>query len=81
LIGFIRTFANISYQRSEPSAGLEPQSRRQLINLFASLPQTMVISSHDLRLAEELCPRTIVLDEGQVIADGDTKLLLHDPTC
>jgi cobalt/nickel transport system ATP-binding protein len=62
----------------EPSAGLDPQSRRQLINLLMSLPQTMLISSHDLNLVEELCPRTIVLDKGQIIADGDTRLLLHD---
>jgi cobalt/nickel transport system ATP-binding protein len=62
----------------EPSAGLDPQARRELIRLLASLPQTMLISSHDLRLVEELCPRTIILDEGQIVADGDTGQLLHD---
>jgi cobalt/nickel transport system ATP-binding protein len=62
----------------EPSAGLDPQARRQLLNLLASLSQTLLISSHDLRLVGELCPRTIILDKGLVAADGPTDLLLHD---
>jgi len=62
----------------EPSAGLDPRGRRILIRLLERLPQTMLISTHDLRLVKELCPRTVVLDEGQVVADGPTGKLLAD---
>ncbi len=62
----------------EPSAGLDPRSRRTLIELLDELPQTMLISTHDLRLVRELCPRTVILDDGRVVADGPTSKLLTD---
>lgn len=62
----------------EPSAGLDPRARRTLINLLRELPITMLVSTHDMRLVEELFPRTIVMDEGQIVADGKTKDILQD---
>ena len=62
----------------EPSAGLDPRARRTLINLLRELPITMLVSTHDMRLVQELFPRTIVMDEGQVVADGQTKHILED---
>lgn len=62
----------------EPSAGLDPRARRTLINLLRDLPITMLVSTHDMRLVEELFPRTIVMDEGLVVADGMTKDILTD---
>jgi cobalt/nickel transport system ATP-binding protein len=62
----------------EPSAGLDPRSRRTLIHLLDELAPTMIISTHDLRLVKELCPRTVILDEGRVVADGPTSSLLAD---
>lgn len=62
----------------EPSAGLDPRARRSLIILLQALPQTMLVASHDLRLVRELLPRTIVMDEGVVVADGPTAGLLSD---
>lgn len=62
----------------EPSAGLDPRARRALINLLRDLPITMLVSTHDMRLVEELFPRTIVMDEGLIVADGDTKVILSD---
>jgi cobalt/nickel transport system ATP-binding protein len=64
----------------EPSAGLDPRARRTLINLLRELPITMLVSTHDMRLVEELFPRTIVMDEGLVVADGKTKDILADET-
>jgi len=64
----------------EPSAGLDPRARRTLIELLDQLGTTMLISSHDLKLVQELCPRTIVLDEGRIVADGATEELLRDET-
>lgn len=62
----------------EPSSGLDPRSRRTLIQLLDGLAPTMIISTHDLRLVKELCPRTIILDEGRIVADGPTSVLLTD---
>ncbi len=62
----------------EPTAGLDPRARRNLIRLLHELPQTMLVSSHDLRMVAELFPRTIILDRGQVFADGPTARILSD---
>jgi cobalt/nickel transport system ATP-binding protein len=62
----------------EPSAGLDPRARRTLINLLRELPITMLVSTHDMRLVQELFPRTIVMDEGRVVADGLTKEILEN---
>ncbi|HMK09832.1 MAG TPA: ABC transporter ATP-binding protein [Anaerolineales bacterium] len=62
----------------EPTAGLDPRGRRGLIRLLAELPQTMLVSTHDLRMVKELFPRTIVLDEGRVVADAATATLMAD---
>jgi cobalt/nickel transport system ATP-binding protein len=62
----------------EPSAGLDPRTRRSLIAILRALPQTMLVASHDMRLVWDLCPRTVVLDGGQIVADGATVELLQD---
>jgi cobalt/nickel transport system ATP-binding protein len=62
----------------EPSAGLDPRARRSLINLLRELPITMLVSTHDMKLVQELFPRTIVMDEGQIVADGPTKNILEN---
>jgi cobalt/nickel transport system ATP-binding protein len=62
----------------EPSAGLDPRARRGLINLLRDLPITMLISSHDLRMVEELFPRMVIMDEGKIVADGPTLELMED---
>jgi energy-coupling factor transporter ATP-binding protein EcfA2 len=62
----------------EPSAGLDPRGRRDLINLLRELPQTMLVSTHDLHMVRELFPRTVVMDQGVVVVDGDTLDILND---
>jgi cobalt/nickel transport system ATP-binding protein len=62
----------------EPTAGLDPRTRRGLINLLRELPQTMLVSTHDMRLVAESFQRTIVINEGRVVADGLTQKLLAD---
>jgi len=62
----------------EPSANLDPASRRALIGLLRSFEHTKIVASHDLDLVLEVCTRTIVLDRGRVAADGPTEALLAD---
>jgi len=62
----------------EPTAGLDPRARRSLIHLLQELPLTMLVSTHDMLLVQEIFPRMIVLDEGRVVADGSTADLMSD---
>jgi len=62
----------------EPTAGLDPRARRSLISLLRDLPLTMLVSTHDMLMVRELFPRMVILDEGQVVADGSTTALLQD---
>ena len=64
----------------EPSAGLDPRARRTLINLLRELPITMLVSTHDMKLVQELFPRTVVMDNGRIVADGKTKDILENET-
>ena len=63
----------------EPTAGLDPRGRRQLIALLRDLPRSMLVSTHDMALVPELFPRMIIMDEGRVVADGATGQLLATP--
>ncbi|WP_188397703.1 energy-coupling factor ABC transporter ATP-binding protein [Sporomusa sp. GT1] len=56
----------------EPTAGLDPLARRQLINLLRTFEHTKIIATHDLDLVLDLCTRTIVISAGTVLADGPT---------
>lgn len=62
----------------EPTAGLDPRARRALMALLHDMPLTMLISTHDMRLVAELFPRTVIMDEGRIVADGSTGLLMAD---
>ena len=62
----------------EPTAGLDPRARRGFINLLRELPQTMLVSTHDMRMVCELFPRTVIMDEGTIVADGATDRLMDD---
>ena len=62
----------------EPTAGLDPRSRRSFINLLSDLPLTMLVSTHDMALVNELFERTVIMDEGRIVADGDTRSLMAD---
>ncbi|GAA1847978.1 energy-coupling factor ABC transporter ATP-binding protein [Asanoa iriomotensis] len=63
----------------EPSSNLDPASRRELAEILRSLPVTVLMVTHDLPYALELCPRSVILDQGRIAADGKTVDLLSDP--
>ncbi|PWW23236.1 cobalt/nickel transport system ATP-binding protein [Geodermatophilus normandii] len=62
----------------EPSSNLDPAGRRELAEVLTGLPVTMLMVTHDLPYALQLCPRSVVLDGGVVVADGPTRDLLAD---
>ncbi|MCC3653456.1 energy-coupling factor ABC transporter ATP-binding protein [Streptomyces sp. S07_1.15] len=62
----------------EPSSNLDPASRRELADVLRSLEVTVLMVTHDLPYALELCPRSVVLSGGVIAADGRTQELLAD---
>ncbi len=62
----------------EPTAGLDPFARRQLITLLSEFRHTKIITSHDLDMVIELCERVIVLRNGTVRADGPPREIFRD---
>ena len=62
----------------EPSANLDPRARRELLDVLAGIDRTMLVTTHDLPLAAELCERTLILAGGRIVADGATDDVLAD---
>ncbi len=62
----------------EPSSDLDGAGRRELVATLVPLPMTQIIITHDLPLALELCPRAVIMRDGRIVADGDTRSLLAD---
>jgi cobalt/nickel transport system ATP-binding protein len=62
----------------EPSSNLDPAGRRELADILRSLDITMLMVTHDLPYALELCPRALVMNGGRIVADGATGELLAD---
>ena len=62
----------------EPSSNLDPAARRELADILLKLDLTTLIVTHDLPYALELCPRSLVLNNGVVVADGPTAEILAD---
>jgi cobalt/nickel transport system ATP-binding protein len=62
----------------EPTANLDPRSRRRLIHLLGGLSGTLLLIGHDLDLILDVCGRTVLIDGGQVVADGPSREILYD---
>jgi cobalt/nickel transport system ATP-binding protein len=62
----------------EPSANLDPRGRRELVEVLMRVGGTMLVATHDLPLAAQLCERAVVLDAGSVVADGPVGEILGD---
>ncbi|HYN74732.1 MAG TPA: ABC transporter ATP-binding protein [Candidatus Limnocylindria bacterium] len=62
----------------EPSSNLDPAARRELADILLDLDITMLMVTHDLPYALELCPRSVVLSSGVIVADGPTRDVLCD---
>jgi cobalt/nickel transport system ATP-binding protein len=62
----------------EPSANLDPRTRRELIELLDKVDRTMLVVTHDLPLAAKLCERAVILSGGRIVADGPCLDILAD---
>lgn len=62
----------------EPSANLDPVARRELAETLLTLDATMLVVTHDLPYAAQLCDRAVVMDAGVVVADGPVAAILSD---
>lgn len=62
----------------EPTANLDPRSRRQMIALLASLGTTALVATHDMDVAWELCADAAVIDGGVIVASGPREAILTD---
>jgi cobalt/nickel transport system ATP-binding protein len=62
----------------EPSASLDPRARRELLEMLGRLSQTLLVVTHDLPFAAELCDRAVVLSGGRVVGDGPCLDILRD---
>jgi len=62
----------------EPTSGLDPLGRRELAELLVGLGSTQLVVTHDLPFALVACPRSVILDEGRIVADGATTEILAD---
>jgi cobalt/nickel transport system ATP-binding protein len=64
----------------EPSSNLDPASRRELADIVRSLDVTVLMVTHDLPYALELCPRSVILSGGVIVSDKTTREILNDET-
>lgn len=62
----------------EPSAGLDPRARKGLIQLLRGLPQTLIASTHDMRLVRDLFDRAVIMQDGRIVVDASTREIIDD---
>ena len=62
----------------EPSANLDPRARRELLDVLERIERTMLVVTHDLPFAAELCERAVILSAGRIVADSACEQVLAD---
>ncbi len=62
----------------EPSANLDPRARRELLEVLDLIDRTLLVVTHDLPFAAQLCERAVLLSGGRVVADGPAAEILDD---
>lgn len=64
------------YLFDEPTTGLDPLSKYEITKILCSIDRTMLIATHDLELISKVTDRTIILNDGKLMAEGYTQDIL-----
>ena len=78
-IGAVLTLQPRILVLDEPSANLDPVARRELAETLLTLETTMLVVTHDLPYAAQLCNRAVIMDGGMIVADDTVPAILSDP--
>ncbi|MDR2179146.1 MAG: energy-coupling factor ABC transporter ATP-binding protein [Synergistaceae bacterium] len=62
----------------EPSSGLDPRARRRVIEILKALDRPMILATHDLDMALDVCTRALVMNQGKIAAEGELPGLLQN---
>jgi cobalt/nickel transport system ATP-binding protein len=62
----------------EPTANLDPRARRELLEVLTTIERTMLVVTHDLPFAAQLCERAVILSQGRIVADAACTAVLAD---
>ncbi|MCL2882757.1 MAG: energy-coupling factor ABC transporter ATP-binding protein [Coriobacteriia bacterium] len=62
----------------EPTSNLDPRGRTEMLDFLRGLEVTLLMATHDLDAAWELCDRALVIDEGRLVADGEAHAIMSD---
>ena len=62
----------------EPTAGLDPRGRRRVINFLRGTDKTVILATHDLDMALDVCERAVILSEGKITGEGRLPELFTD---
>ena len=62
----------------EPSSNLDPASRRELIDILKNLDVSIILVTHDLPMALEICNRSVILNNGKITANDETYKILKN---
>jgi cobalt/nickel transport system ATP-binding protein len=62
----------------EPTSNLDPASRRELSDILGTLELTIVMVTHDLPYALQMCERSVLMDGGVIVADSSTRDILSN---
>jgi cobalt/nickel transport system ATP-binding protein len=60
----------------EPTANLDPRSRKNIIELLKQLKVTKIVAGHDMELVMDICTRVVVMDHGKIVAAGKPREIL-----
>ena len=63
----------------EPTSNLDPASRRELADILRTLDVTILMVTHDLPYAFDLCDRAVIIDDGVIAADDELATLFAEP--
>ncbi len=62
----------------EPTSNLDPRNRRHFIDFLSKFDKTIIVATHDLDFVLDFASRCIILNNGQIITDGEPKIILQN---